>query len=72
MLKLMFYQQAFDGPQAVQFRDVFDEPEEEPQYVFINPFACNVDPFMWRELQVCPSLEDVSHEHLCSLRQYII
>ena len=33
-------------------RDVFENPEAEPTELFINPFACAIDPFMWRELQV--------------------
>ena len=31
--------------------DVFDNPEAEPDYIFINPFSCNIDPLLWRELQ---------------------
>lgn len=37
---------------AAQFSSVFDAPEAEPSELFINPFACNVSPLMWRELQV--------------------
>lgn len=32
--------------------DVFDCPDEEPNELFINPFACDMDFFMWRQLQV--------------------
>ncbi|KAK9799805.1 hypothetical protein WJX73_000935 [Symbiochloris irregularis] len=31
--------------------DVFDSPEGEPDHIFINPFACNISPMEWRELQ---------------------
>lgn len=34
---------------------VFDVPEAEPTELFINPFACNTSPLLWRELQVKPS-----------------
>lgn len=37
---------------AAQFSSVFDAPEAEPSELFINPFACNVSPLLWRELQV--------------------
>ncbi|EIE23375.1 hypothetical protein COCSUDRAFT_62912 [Coccomyxa subellipsoidea C-169] len=30
---------------------VFDVPEAEPSELFINPFACNTSPLLWRELQ---------------------
>jgi len=33
-------------------RNVFDYPEAEPSELFINPFACNTSPLLWRELQV--------------------
>lgn len=32
--------------------DVFDFPEAEPTCIFIDPFACNIDPMSWKELQV--------------------
>ena len=32
--------------------DVFDAPEAEPTELFVNPFACNIDPMEWRLLQV--------------------
>lgn len=31
--------------------DVFDSPEAEPDQIFINPFACSVNPLDWRQLQ---------------------
>lgn len=34
------------------FKDVFDQPEAEPDCLFVNPFACSVDPLQWQELQV--------------------
>ena len=37
---------------APGMRDVFDFPDGEPSELFINPFACAVDPDLWRELQV--------------------
>lgn len=45
--------QEWDGGDSPGVRDVFDFPDEEPSELFINPFACAIDPFMWRELQVC-------------------
>lgn len=33
------------------FKDVFDQPEAEPDCLFVNPFACSVDPLQWQELQ---------------------
>lgn len=30
---------------------VFDVPEGEPTCMFVNPFACNVSPLDWRQLQ---------------------
>lgn len=32
--------------------DVFDVTEAEPDMLFVNPFACQVDPLRWQELQV--------------------
>ena len=32
--------------------DVFDVPEAEPTEVFVNPFACSINPLDWREVQV--------------------
>ena len=34
------------------FKDVFDQPEAEPDCLFVNPFACSIDPMQWQELQV--------------------
>ena len=34
------------------FKDVFDQPEAEPDCLFVNPFACSVNPLQWQELQV--------------------
>ena len=34
------------------FLDVFDITEAEPDMLFVNPFACQVDPLRWQELQV--------------------
>ncbi|KAK9827905.1 hypothetical protein WJX74_008444 [Apatococcus lobatus] len=31
--------------------DVFEKPETEPSELFINPFACAINPLDWRELQ---------------------
>lgn len=33
--------------------DAFDVTEAEPDMLFVNPFACQVDPLQWQELQVC-------------------
>ncbi|BDA47221.1 hypothetical protein COCOBI_10-0660 [Coccomyxa sp. Obi] len=44
---------------AAQFSSVFDAPETEPSELFINPFACNISPLLWRELQeVARSADD--------------
>ena len=32
--------------------DVFDAPDGEPTEVFVNPFACSINPLDWREVQV--------------------
>ena len=32
--------------------DAFDFPEAEPTEVFVNPFACSINPLDWREVQV--------------------
>lgn len=37
---------------GAQNSSVFDAPEGEPSELFINPFACNISPLLWRELQV--------------------
>lgn len=40
--------------------DEFDVCNGEPNKVFVNPFQCAVDPFMWEELnQAAQGLEDV-------------
>ena len=44
--------QELAGTYGVGVRDVFDYPDAEPSELFINPFSCAIDPFMWRELQV--------------------
>lgn len=31
-------------------RDVFEMPDGPPVRIFVNPFACRVDPLQWREL----------------------
>jgi hypothetical protein len=38
--------------QGREFEDAFSVTEAPPEELFINPFACAVDPCMWRELQV--------------------
>ena len=45
--------QEWEGGDLLGVRDVFDFPTEEPSELFVNPFACAIDPFMWRELQAC-------------------
>ena len=42
--------------------DVFDAPEAEPTEVFVNPFACRVNPLDWREVQVCACVTACSRE----------
>jgi hypothetical protein len=44
--------QEWAGSNAPGMRGVFDFPDGEPSELFINPFACAIDPFLWRELQV--------------------
>ena len=45
--------QAFlTGEAEEELASVFDVPEAEPNELFINPFACNTSPLLWRELQV--------------------
>ena len=44
--------QELRGTGGLRIRDVFEYPDGEPSELFINPFACLIDPFMWRELQV--------------------
>ena len=45
--------QAFlNGEAEEKLASVFDAPEAEPSELFINPFACNTSPLLWRELQV--------------------
>ena len=41
-----------NGAEVWSETDVFEEPESEPSELFINPFACGVNPLDWRELQV--------------------
>lgn len=31
-------------------QDAFSRCQGDPVYVFVNPFECGVDPFMWRDL----------------------
>ena len=42
---------AADGD-ATDLWDVFDVTEAEPDMLFVNPFACPMDPLQWKELQV--------------------
>lgn len=37
---------------ATDLWDVFDITEAEPDMIFVNPFACSIDPLQWKELQV--------------------
>ena len=39
--------------------DIFDFPEAEPNRLFLNPFACNIDPMSWRDLQVILSRQSM-------------
>ena len=55
--------QEWDGGDSPGVRDVFDFPTEEPSELFVNPFACAIDPFMWRELQVRGARYTSRHEH---------
>ena len=32
--------------------DVFDAPSDLPSDIFVNPFACSINPLDWRKLQV--------------------
>ena len=48
----MLWMQEVAGTDGLGMRDVFDYPDAEPDELFINPFACAMDPFMWKELQV--------------------
>lgn len=51
--KHFFPMQAFlTGEAEEELASVFDAPEAEPNELFINPFACNTSPLLWRELQV--------------------
>ena len=50
---LYAWTQELAGTGGPGMRDVFDYPDAEPSELFINPFSCAIDPFMWRELQVC-------------------
>ncbi len=78
-LTSVLYMQELGGTGGLGTRDVFDYPEAEPTELFINPFACAIDPFMWNELQVrlccgllaCPSgtEESVLLSHVCELLQ---
>ena len=44
-------QRAWEGTGHPELRDVFDDPEGPPDLLFVNPFACNASPLLWRELQ---------------------
>lgn len=44
-------QRAWVSTGHVELHDVFDDPEGAPDLLFVNPFACNVSPLLWRELQ---------------------
>jgi hypothetical protein len=44
-------QRAWEGTGHSELRDVFDDPEGPPDLLFVNPFACNTSPLLWRELQ---------------------
>ena len=52
-IKLRWGVQGFlDGSiDDLSHEDVFDSPEAEPDQIFINPFACSVNPLDWRQLQ---------------------
>ena len=56
----------FDGSiDDLAEQDVFDNPEAEPEHVFVNPFACNISPLEWRELQaIAQSATDLESD-LC-------
>ena len=60
--------QELRGTGGLWIRDVFEYPDGEPSELFINPFACPIDPFMWRELQVqlCCDLSSVLEVVACS------
>lgn len=42
---------AQDSDDDAERPSVFDLPEGEPTCMFVNPFACNVSPMNWRQLQ---------------------
>ena len=46
-------QQGSSGPSNRAFipTDEFDRTVGDPSLVFVNPFACNADPMLWREVQ---------------------
>lgn len=48
-----------------QGKDVFEVPDGPPVRIFVNPFACRVDPMQWRELlQVAKSNPNAPEEAL--------
>lgn len=49
---MSWWMQAVLDGSGGELRNVFDYPEAEPSELFINPFACNTSPLLWRELQV--------------------
>ncbi len=66
MTSLLFDSSAFVqvyGDQDLIEIDVFEIPEAEPSELFVNPFACGVNPMDWRELQVSAGLEGVMQLH---------
>jgi len=73
LLQLTYFQvQELGGTNRPGMADVFDYPDAEPSELFINPFACAVDPFMWRELQVqgllfCTSVHCMSACAMCGV-----
>ncbi|DBB11683.1 TPA: hypothetical protein ACH3X3_007064 [Trebouxia sp. C0006] len=44
-------EQHVDYDEEDDLLDVFDISEAEPDLLFINPFGCQMDPLLWRELQ---------------------
>uniref|UniRef100_A0A7S1T169 J domain-containing protein n=1 Tax=Tetraselmis chuii TaxID=63592 RepID=A0A7S1T169_9CHLO len=51
LTKLESRETSTTGRAGFQGGDEFDRTSGPPDNLFINPFACNVDPFLWRELQ---------------------
>lgn len=50
---VLVQEQHVDYDEEDDLLDVFDITEAEPDLLFINPFGCQMDPLLWRELQVC-------------------